>query len=102
MRSGQGLAVHFIAEQGLGVHGAGRVDADIVLVVGGAEANVGKGAFLFKAVVPDEVAEFYATPPGDLAPAFDAFEFEDDLGLRQLPEFVDADMEDAVAGGGDL
>ncbi len=41
----QWLAVHFVAEEGLWVHGAWHVDAGIVLIVGCAEADVVEGGF---------------------------------------------------------
>ncbi len=49
-----------------------------------------------------EVAEAAAAPPGDLAPAFDAFEFEGEFGFWEAFEVVDADGKEAVVDGGDL
>lgn len=72
----QRLAVHFVAQQGLRVHGAWHVDSCVVLAVGCAEADVVEGRFGGQAIVLYEVAEPAAAPPGDLAPAFDTFEFE--------------------------
>ena len=66
---------------------------NIILVVGGAEANIVVAGLRLEVVVLDEVAEFDAAPPGDLAPALYAFEFVDDFGFGQLAELVDPDME---------
>src|SRR6185437_1260386 len=71
----EGFAVHLVAEQGLRMHGAGRVDAYIVFVVGSTEADIAEGRFFLKAIMLNKVAEFYAAPPGDLAPTFDTLEF---------------------------
>ena len=92
----EGFAVHLIAEEGLGMHRAGGVDTDIVFVVGSGETDIAEGGFLLKAVVRNEVAEFYAAPPGDLAPSFDAFEFEREFGEGKALEVVDADPEFAI------
>jgi hypothetical protein len=99
---GQGLAVHFVAQQGLGVEGAGSIDAYVVMIVGGAESNVIEGGFLAEIIVLDKVAEFYTAPPGDLAPAFDAFEFEGEFGFGEAAEVVDREGQGPVVKGRDL
>lgn len=78
---GQRLAGHLVGEDGLGMEGAGFVYADIILIVRGTEADVFEGGFLLEAVMVYKIAESHATPPGYLAPAFDAFEFERIFGL---------------------
>ena len=99
---GEGLAGHFVAEDGLGVEGAGAVDADIIEIVGGAEADVFEGGFLLEAVIVYEVTVFDAAPPGDLAPAFDAFEFKGKFGFWEFFEIVDGDIEHAAVESLDL
>ena len=99
---GQGLAVHFVAQKGLGVQGAGGVDAYIVMIVGGAEADIVEGEFFLELIIIYEVAELYTAPPGDLAPAFDAFEFEGEFGFREAAEVVDGEGQDPVVEGRDL
>lgn len=100
--SGEGLAIHFVGEDRLRVEGTGCVDADIILVVGSTEADVIERGFGLEVVMLNEVTEPDAAPPGDLAPPFDAFEFEDDLGFGQLAKIVDADGEVGVVFFGDL
>src|SRR6185312_785603 len=90
---GQGLAVHFVGEDGLGVEGAGHVDADIVSVIRCGETDVFAGGFGPEIVMRRKVAEFDAAPPGDLAPPLDAFEFVYDLGLGQPAQLINADAE---------
>ncbi len=99
---GERLAAHFVGEDRLRVEGTGRVDANIVQVVWRAHANVREGGIGLQVVVLNEVAEFYAAPPGDLAPAFNAFKLINDFGLWQPSQFIEGDLERGVVALGDL
>ena len=84
MSGRQRLSVHFITEQGLGMEGAGRVDANVICFVGCAEADILFSGLRMQLVVIYEIAEADPSPTGDLAPALNTFEFKNDLCFWQL------------------